>query len=353
MRNIYVRSSSAVAFSMGQQHVIGYGSMQECFEDGRFNAIFKLLQYLSAPKEEKDILEFIEYHKIPKDIFELCLKKKYITSNQLIIDNDENSVDYKNRLYVDCCYDNSQDLLCRVKKSTLINIGCGGIGNYLVYAYASFVPQKVILIDGDVVSRSNMNRQIFFDESDVGKLKCNVLKEKLSKRFSEVQYEVYPEFATVDLLRRILDKIKNKENVIITISGDSNTTVRDSILVAAEYHVPCLNAGYLNDYSVIGPFYIPGYSACPFCADLGADYEDNGYKELEEFNSLYRAPSSFMNSSVASAMAITDILHYFSGDISAINSLNKRIGIGNVKFDVISVEVKKNEKCKVCGRPHS
>lgn len=151
-------------------------------------------------------------------------------------------------------------------------------------------------------------------------------------------------------MRGVLDKIIDKENVIITISGDSNTTVRDSILVAAEYKIPCLNVGYLNDYSVIGPFYIPEYSACPFCTDLGADYEDNGYKELEVFNSFYRAPSSFINSSVASAMAMTDILHYFSGEKSAINSLNKRVGIGNNKFDFISVEVEKNEKCKICGK---
>ncbi len=127
------------------------------------------------------------------------------------------------------------------------------------------------------------------------------------------------------MLEEIIDKIPNKENIILTISGDNNTTVKDSILIAKKYKIPCLNIGYLNDYSVIGPFYIPDYSACPFCTDLGADYEDNGYKELDEFNSFYRAPSSFINSSMASAMAMTDILHYFSGELESINSLNKSV----------------------------
>ena len=74
-----------------------------------------------------------------------------------------------------------------MKDSTLINIGCGGIGNYLMYAYASYLPKKIIMIDGDVVSISNLNRQIFFDLSDVNRLKCDVLKEKLSKRFTTVK----------------------------------------------------------------------------------------------------------------------------------------------------------------------
>ena len=44
-----------------------------------------------------------------------------------------------------------------------------------MYAYASYLPKKIIMLDGDVVSISNLNRQIFFDLSDVNRLKCDVL----------------------------------------------------------------------------------------------------------------------------------------------------------------------------------
>ena len=274
-------------------------------------------------------------------------------SNQYIINHDDNTVDYKNHLYVDCCYAKSEEILRKIKDSTLINIGCGGIGHYLMYAYASYLPKKIIMIDGDVVSPSNLNRQIFFDLTDINRPKCDVIKEKLSNRFETISYEAHRKFATISVLEEIIDKIPNKENIILTISGDNNTTVKDSILIAKKYKIPCLNIGYLNDYSVIGPFYIPDYSACPFCTDLGADYEDNRYKELDEFNSFYRAPSSFINSSMASAMAMTDVLHYFSGELESINSLNKRIGIGNKQFNVVNVEVQKNETCNICGKIHT
>lgn len=158
MGNVYMRSSSAVIFNLGQKHVIGYGSMQECFEDEIYNSIYKLLKYVSEPKKKEDIINFMENSNISEDIFELCLKRKYINNNEFVILNDDENVDYKNQLYVECCYVKSQEILSRIKKSTLINIGCGGIGNYLMYAYASFLPKKIIMIDGDVVSTSNLNR---------------------------------------------------------------------------------------------------------------------------------------------------------------------------------------------------
>lgn len=49
-------------------------------------------------------------------------------------------------------------------------------------------------------------------------------------------------------------------------------------------------------------------------------------------------------------MAMTDILKYFAEDYDGINSLNNRVGIGNLDFNIEKVELKKNEKCKMCGK---
>lgn len=57
-----------------------------------------------------------------------------------------------------------------------------------------------------------------------------------------------------------------------------------------------------------------------------------------------------MNSSIASAMAMTDIIKYFSNDYESINSLNARVGIGNMEYNIEKVELKRNEKCKMCGQ---
>lgn len=345
----FKRSTSAIVFKMEDKYVIGYGSMQDVYSEEEFGKIEKIFIFLEEKKDENEIDLFLKENNIDEGIFRKCVEKKYITSNKYAIDFDEQSVDYKNILYVDCALNNSEKAIENIKKSTLINIGCGGIGNYLMYAYASFLPKRIIMMDGDVVSISNLNRQILFEKADVGKKKVDSIIEHLNNRFPDVDYVGVPSFADYDKLKKIVEQY-NDGNLIITISGDNSTTVNDAIKVAAECKIPCLNIGYLNDYSVIGPFYIPNMGACPFCNDIGADYESNGYKELEKFNSKYKAPSSFMNSSIASAMAMTDIIKYFSNDYESINSLNARVGIGNMEYNIEKVELKRNEKCKMCGQ---
>ena len=322
--------------------------MQDVYSDAEYKQIKKLFVFLDNEKNETELKLFIKENLIDEAIFEKCLEKKYITTNRYAINYSEQTVDYKNLLYVDCAYKNSEKVTEKIKKSTLLNIGCGGIGNYLMYAYAGFLPKRIIMIDGDEVSISNLNRQILFEKNDIGKKKVDAVIEHLNNRFVDVDYVGIAKFADYDILKRVVEKY-NDGNMIITISGDNSTTVNDSIKIAAKYKIPCLNIGYLNDYSVIGPFFIPTMGACPFCNDIGADYEDNGYKELEKFNSKYKAPSAFMNSSMASAMAMTDILKLFAEDYTGINSLNNRVGIGNLEFNVEKVKMCRNEKCKVCG----
>ena len=48
-------------------------------------------------------------------------------------------------------------------------------------------PIDLVVMDGDFVEESNLERQVLFDYSDVGKLKVNVAKAKLG-------VEVIPEF---------------------------------------------------------------------------------------------------------------------------------------------------------------
>lgn len=346
----YIRSSSTIVFTIGNKKIIGYGSMQSIFNENDFKKIYMLLEFLEKEKNESEINDFLKDNDIDYEVFELCLDKKFITDNKYVLKNDEHSADFKNRLYLDCCYERSELILNKIRNSTIINVGCGGIGNYLLYAYSSFMPKQVIMIDGDIVSESNLNRQILFDLDDIGKKKTEILKLKLKKRFPSVKFESVPKFSTKEELSNVLNGIKDKSNCIIVISGDSSKTVMETTKVAAQYQIPCLNVGYLNDYSIIGPFFIPSISACPFCSDIGADYDDNSFNEFKNFNSFYRAPSSFINSSMASSMALIDIFNYFSEDYQNINSLNKRIGINNRTFEVMRIGVQKNESCRICKK---
>lgn len=79
----------------------------------------------------------------------------------------------------------------KISNPSVFIVGCGGLGCPVsLYLTASGVGE-ISIIDDDVISVSNLHRQILFDERDVGKPKVMVAAEKLRKINSAARLNVY------------------------------------------------------------------------------------------------------------------------------------------------------------------
>ena len=58
-------------------------------------------------------------------------------------------------------------------------VGIGGVGSWVVEALARTGIGRITLIDGDEISRSNMNRQCHTLESTIGQMKAQVMKQRV------------------------------------------------------------------------------------------------------------------------------------------------------------------------------
>ncbi len=67
----------------------------------------------------------------------------------------------------------------KLKNSTVAIFGIGGVGGFTAEALCRSGVGNIILIDGDTVDESNINRQIIATEESVGKDKVLVMKERL------------------------------------------------------------------------------------------------------------------------------------------------------------------------------
>ncbi len=67
----------------------------------------------------------------------------------------------------------------RLQNSHVIVFGVGGVGGYVVEALVRSGLGEITIVDNDVVSESNINRQIIALHSTVGKPKVQVLKERI------------------------------------------------------------------------------------------------------------------------------------------------------------------------------
>ena len=69
--------------------------------------------------------------------------------------------------------------LDKLKDSSVLILGCGGVGGYVAEGLARSNIGTLILVDYDVIDESNINRQIIALSSTVGRLKVDVLEERI------------------------------------------------------------------------------------------------------------------------------------------------------------------------------
>ncbi len=79
--------------------------------------------------------------------------------------------------------------LSRLRRAKVAVFGLGGVGGYAAEALARSGVGHFLLVDNDVVSESNLNRQIIALRSTVGRYKTEVMKERIADICPETQVE--------------------------------------------------------------------------------------------------------------------------------------------------------------------
>ena len=88
--------------------------------------------------------------------------------------------------------------ITRLQKARVALFGLGGVGGYALEALARGGIGELHLIDNDVFSLSNLNRQILATRSTVGKSKVEVGKQRVLEINPQAVVKTYPMFFTPD-----------------------------------------------------------------------------------------------------------------------------------------------------------
>ena len=76
-----------------------------------------------------------------------------------------------------------------LEKSRIAVLGVGGLGGWSALNLACVGVGEMLLVDFDRVEMSNLNRQVLYSESDIGRLKAEAAAERLSAFNSSIQVE--------------------------------------------------------------------------------------------------------------------------------------------------------------------
>lgn len=65
--------------------------------------------------------------------------------------------------------------------STVLLVGAGGLGGYVLELLARFGVGRIVVADGDVFEESNLNRQLLSSVADIGRNKARVAAERVAR----------------------------------------------------------------------------------------------------------------------------------------------------------------------------
>ena len=121
----------------------------------------------------------------------------------------------------------------KISEASVLIIGVGGLGSPISIYLAAAGVGKIGLVDNDIVSESNLQRQILYNNSHIGKKKVSVAKEQLKAISPDIDIEIYDTLFTTENGYDIA-----KEYDII-IDGCDNSETRYLIdCVSKELNIP-------------------------------------------------------------------------------------------------------------------
>lgn len=92
----------------------------------------------------------------------------------------------------------SAEEMARIRKKSACIIGCGGLGGHVIQSLARFGVGRLTIVDGDVFTESNLNRQIFSNAETLGQNKARVIQATLVSINPDVAVTAVPEMLTAE-----------------------------------------------------------------------------------------------------------------------------------------------------------
>jgi bacteriocin biosynthesis cyclodehydratase domain-containing protein len=173
----------------------------------------------------------------------------------------------------------------RLSEACVVVLGCGGLGSWTVAALASLGVGGLVIADDDAVEPSNLNRQILFTEADVGERKVACAARWARAFDPSLTVVAHPErvrgAADVEAL---LDGADALVQTADWPPYELNRWVNAACLARG---VPFITAGQVPPLLRIGPFYIPGRTACFACHERRLRADSPLYDELVAHRSAH------------------------------------------------------------------
>jgi bacteriocin biosynthesis cyclodehydratase domain-containing protein len=206
-----------------------------------------------------------------------------------------------------------RDIQRRLRASSVVVLGCGGLGTWALGALASVGIGRFVLIDDDTIELSNLNRQILYRADDVGRAKVHVAASWV-RRFDPA-IEVATMAARVERPADLDAAVADADALLLVADWPPYELARWVNEACLAHGVPFLSAGQQPPLLKIGPTYLPGRGACFACHERGLRRDFPLYAELAEHRRRDPPAATTLGpaSGIIGTLLALEVMHLLSG----------------------------------------
>jgi molybdopterin-synthase adenylyltransferase len=236
----------------------------------------------------------------------------------------------------------------RLAEAHVVLIGLGGLGSWTAWALAATGVGRITGVDGDVVEPSNLNRQILYRESDVGRPKAAAAARAIGEFNSEVDFRVVQR--RLDGKRDVAAVVAGSDFVVEAADWPPHLLGRWINSACAEAEVPHLSASQFPPLVRVGPTVAPGRPGCLSCLEEQARRDHPLFDEL----AAWRGQADNTAATFAPACALIagivagDVVHSLTG-LGEPATLGAALVVDVRTFEVTREAVPALADCPVCG----
>lgn len=240
----------------------------------------------------------------------------------------------------------------KLENARIAVLGIGGLGGWSALTLACCGIGEMLLVDFDRVEISNLNRQILYEEADIGRPKAKVAAKRLSGFNSSIRIEIREE--RLDSETAVASAIDGYDFVINAVdwpAHDIELWVNSACFAAG---VPYVAMSHYPPIARVGPLYVPGGTGCYSCQEIAYKRSYPLYDVAVEQQRAKPSPAATLGAACAliSGQVALDVMHHLTGLAKP-----STLGVSHI-YDLQTMEVKREPvipepTCEVCGNgPH-
>lgn len=176
-----------------------------------------------------------------------------------------------------------RDSMEKLGNSCVVVFGVGGVGSHCIEALARGGVGRLVLIDNDTVSITNINRQSIAYHSTVGQYKTEVMKARIGDINPQADVLTFETFVLPDNLDRLFEQIPYRVSYIV----DAIDTVTAKLALAVysrDHAIPIIASMGTGNKLHPEQFEIADLaktSVCPLCRVMRRELKKRGITSLK------------------------------------------------------------------------